>query len=151
MKKWIMYSLSIALSLVICGLVLFFSPLWQQPCVNVYSLFAAAFFVMNTIGLFALISGHVFWKKPYTKERPAIEDRKQLITAVVLSFFEVPLLLTVFFVSDGWKMAACSGLLLFSWILGGLIGDASANKLRKQFHDMEQKELAEQLQKEEGL
>lgn len=155
MKKWMMYSVSIVLSLAVCGLILLFSidgiPLWKRPCVNVYSLFAAAFFVMNTLGLCAMAGDRVFWKKPYTEERPAIEAQKRYVTAVVLAFFEVPLLLTVFFISDGWKMVACTGLLLLSWIVGALIGDAFVNKLRKQFREMEQQELAEQLRKEEGL
>ena len=44
----------------VCGLVrsdIDGTILWQHPCVNGYSLFAAAFFVMNTIGLCAMASG----------------------------------------------------------------------------------------------
>ena len=155
MRKGMTYLCAVVASLVLCALVLFVpltgNALWYRPCVNVYSVFGAVFFVMNTIGLIGIVRGHTFGEKPYTKERPAVEKKKHYVASLVLIFFEAPLLLTVFFIEDGWKMAACSGLLLLSWILGALIGDASANKLRKQFHDMEQKELAEQLQKEEGL
>lgn len=95
--------------------------------------------------------GYTFEEKPYTNEQPAIEKKKHDTVAVVLAFFEVPLLLTMFFIDGGWKMVACTSLLLLSWILGALIGDASANKLRKEFRDTEQRELTEQLRKEEAL
>ena len=156
MKKWMAYILSLAVSAALCGVILFFPvrgiTLWQHPCVNGYSLFAAAFFVMNTIGLCAMAGDRVFWKKPYTEERPAIEAQKRYVTAVVVAFFEIPLLATVFFVEGGWKMAVCSVLFVGgSLILAGLIGDISAEKLRKEYKRTEQQELADQLRKEEGL
>ena len=155
MKKKLPYIYSLALSLVLCGIVLFApmgeDALWQRPCVNGYSLFAAAFFVMNTIGLIGISRGYTFGEKPYTKERPVIEKKKHYVTSVILAFFELPLLLTVFFVDGGWKMAACTGLFVGgSLILGGIIGEVSANKMRKAFAQIEQRELAEQLKKEEG-
>lgn len=155
MKKGLPYIYSLALSLVLCGVVLFVpmgeGALWQRPCVNGYSLFAAAFFVMNTIGLIGISRGYTFGEKPYTKERPVIEKKKHYVTSVILAFFELPLLLTVFFVDGGWKMAACTGLFVGgSLILGGIIGEVSANKMRKAFAQIEQRELAEQLKKEEG-
>lgn len=155
MKKGLPYIYSLALSLVLCGIVLFApmgeGALWQRPCVNGYSLFAAAFFVMNTIGLIGISRGYTFGEKPYTKERPVIEKKKHYVTSVILAFFELPLLLTVFFVDGGWKMAACTGLFVGgSLILGGIIGEVSANKMRKAFAQIEQRELAEQLKKEEG-
>ncbi len=155
MRKSITYLCAVAMSLVLCVLVLLVpmneGALWHHPCTNIYSIFCAFFFVMNTVALIGTTRGYTFGEKPYTKERPIIEKKKHYVAGVILAFFEAPLLLTVFFIDDGWKMAACTGLLLLSWILGGLIGDSSANKLRKEFHNMEQKELAEQLQKEEGL
>lgn len=155
MRKGMTYLCAVVASLVLCALVLFVplteNALWYRPCVNVYSVFGAAFFVMNTIGCIGMVCGYTFGEKPYTKERLAIEKKKHDTAAVVLALFEVPLLLTVFFIDGGWKMVACTSLLLLSWILGALIGDASANKLRKQFQDMEKSELTEQLRKEEGL
>ena len=155
MKKKLPYIYSLALSLALCGIVLFApmgeGALWQRPCVNGYSLFAAAFFAMNTIGLIGISRGYTFGEKPYTKERPVIEKKKHYVTSVILAFFELPLLLTVFFVDGGWKMAACTGLFVGgSLILGGIIGEVSANKMRKAFAQIEQRELAEQLTKEEG-
>lgn len=155
MRKGLTYLYSVFLSLVLCSIVLF-SPtadgsLWHHPCVNVYSLFSVAFFIMNTIGLVGLANGYTFGEKPYTKERPVIETLKQYATSVVLAFFEVPLLLTVFFIDGGWKMATSTGLFVGgSLIVGGLIGELSANKIRKEFKIMEQRELQEQLRKEEG-
>ena len=155
MRKGITYLYAMVASFVLCALVLFVpligNALWYHPCVNVYSVFGTAFFIMNTIGLIGIARGHTFGEKPYMKERPIIEEKKHYVTSVILAFFEAPLLLTVFFIDGGLKMVACTGLLLLSWILGSLIGDASANKLRKEFHAMEQKELSEQLRKEEGL
>ena len=96
---------------------------------------------------------------PYTFHTPQnnslatrhIETMKQYATSVVLAFFEVPLLLTVFFIDGGWKMATSTGLFVGgSLIVGGLIGELSANKIRKEFKIMEQRELEEQLRKEEG-
>ena len=56
MKKTKPYIISVAASMALCVVVLFTpmkgESLWQRPCVNGYSLFAAAFFVMNTIGNF---------------------------------------------------------------------------------------------------
>lgn len=154
-KKSAIYAIAVGASVLFCGIALFLpiggAPLRYSPCVNIYSLFAGAFFLMNTIGLIGIACGHTFGEKPYTKERTAIEKQKHHVTSVVLAFFEVPLFLTIFFIDGGWKMVACTGLLLLSWIVGALIGDASVNKLRKQFRDMEQQELAEQLRKEEGL
>ncbi len=155
MKKMLPYICSVALSLVLCAVWMFVpmddGALWQHPCVNVYSLFAAAFFVMNTVGLIGISRGCTFGEKPYTRERPVIEKRKHYVTGVVLTFFELPLLLTVFFVDGGWKMAACTGLFVGgSLILGGIIGEVSADKLRKNLKEIEQQELAEQLKKEEG-
>ena len=155
MKKRLPYICSAALSLVLCGVVLLVpmgeGALWQRSCVNGYSLFATAFFVMNTIGLCLMISdGENLWKKPYTAERPDIEMKKRRATGVVLAFFELPLLLTVFFVGGGWKMVACSVLFVGgSLILGGLIGEWSASRLRKEYAATEQRELEEQLRKEE--
>lgn len=155
MRKAIAYICSIAVSLVLCGSVLFVpmgaEALWYRPCVNVYSVFAIAFFVMNTIGLCVFSRGSNVFSKPYTKERPVIEEKKNHVTAVVLAFFEAPLLTTVFFINGGWKMAACSALFVGgSMILGSIIGELSTGKLRKEFKALEQRELAEQLQKEEG-
>lgn len=155
MKKGLPYIYSLALSLVLCVIVLFLpmadGALWQSPCVNGYSLFAAAFFVTNTIGWIGIACGYTFGEKPYTKERPVIEEKKRYVTSVILAFFELPLLLSVFFIEGGWKMVACSGLFVGgSLMLGGLIGEVSANKLRKNFKEIEQRELAEQLKKEEG-
>ena len=155
MRKSITYLCAVTVSLMLCAVLLFVpmneGALWHRPCINAYSIFCAVFFVMNTIGLIGVAGGYIFGEKPYTKERPIIEKKKHYVAGVILAFFEVPLMLTVFFIDGGWKMVACSGLLLLSWVLGALIADASANKLRKQFRDMEQKELAEQLRKEEGL
>lgn len=155
MKKTLPYLIAVLLSLGLCGVVLFIPMadvvLWQHPCLNAYSAFAAAFFVMNTIGLCALARGlDVVGSKPYTKERPIIEKRKSHVTSVVLAFFELPLLATVFFIDGGWKMVICSALFLGgSLILGSIIGEMSANKLRKEFTEIEQRELEEQLRKEE--
>lgn len=155
MRKSITYLCAVAVSLVLCALVLFLpigdALLWQQPCINVYSVFSAVFFVMNTIGCIGMARGYTFGEKPYTKERPAIEKKKHDTAGVALAFFEVPLMLTVFFIDGGWKIVACTSLLFLSWVLGALISDASANKLRKEFRDTEQRELTEQLRKEEGL
>ena len=66
-------------------------------------------------------------------------------------FFEVPLLATVFFVDGGWKMVACSALYIGgALVLASLIGEFSVGKMRKAFHEQEQRELAEQIKKEEG-
>ena len=155
MRKAVAYICSIAASLALCCVVLFLpfgaSALWYRPCVNVYSVFALAFFVMNTIGLCVFARGSNVFAKPYTKERPVIEERKNHAIAVVLAFFEMPLLLTVFFINGGWKMVVCSALFIGgSMILGSIIGEISVGKLRKEFKALEQRELAEQLQKEEG-
>ena len=154
MRKWMIYLCSVVISLVLCGLVLFVpmyeGALWHRPCTNIYSIFCAVFFVMNTVALIGTAGGYTFGEKPYTKERPIIEKKKHYVASVVLAFFEVPLLLTVFFIDGGCKMVACSGLLLLSWILGAVIGDASATKLRREIRDMEEQELAEQLRREEG-
>lgn len=156
MKKVSPYICSVAVSLLLCAVALFVptgeGALWQHPCVNGYSLFAVAFFVMNTIGLCVLVGGGVMiGTKPYTAERPVIEAKKRRVTATVLAFFEVPLLLTVFYVGGGWKMAVCSALFVGgSLVLGGLIGECSVNKMRKEFEATEQRELAEQRKKEEG-
>ena len=114
MKKMWSYLITAVSSVVLCSIVLFFSmadgSLWHHPCVNVYSLFSMAFFVMNTISLIGLAHGYTFGEKPYTKERPVIETMKQYATSVVLAFFEVPLLLTVsLLMGDGkWQRApAC--------------------------------------------
>ena len=155
MHKGIRCVCAVLVSVVLCALALFLpigdGSLWQQSCINVYSIFGATFFVMNTVGCIGMACGYTFGEKPYTKERPAIEKKKHDMAAAVLAFFEVPLLLTMFFIDGGWKMVACTSLLLLSWILGALIGDASANKLRKEFCDTEQRELTEQLRKEEAL
>ena len=155
MKKGLPYIYSLALSLVLCGIVLFApmgeGALWQRPCVNGYSLFAAAFFVMNTIGLIGISRGYTFGEKPYTKERPVIEKKKHYVTSVILVFFELPLLLTVFFVDGGWKMVACSALYIGgALVLASSTGELSVYKMRKAFHEQEQRELAEQIKKEEG-
>jgi len=155
MRKAEAYICSIAASLVLCGFVLFVpfgaEALWHRPCVNVYSLFALVFFVMNTIGLCVFARGSNVFAKPYTEERPVIEKKKSRIISVVLAFFEMPLLLTVFFIDSGWKMVVCSALFIGgSMILGSIIGEISVGKLRKEFKALEQRELAEQLQKEEG-
>lgn len=158
MRKKIMFLFSLLLSLVLCGLVLFVpmgkrGMLWNSPCVNAYSLFCAIFLVINTILLCDIVfskKGSIFGEKPYTQERPIIEEKKRQVTAVVMTFFEMPLLLTVFFINDGWKMAAGSGLCLAGLLLGLLIGEMSANNLRRSFAETEQRELKEQLRKEEG-
>ena len=156
MKKKLPYFIAVALSLLLCAVVLFVpmeeGVLWQHPCVNGYSLFAGVFFVMNTIGACVLAgNGEILWQKPYTAERPAIECKKRRVTAVVLAFFEAPLLLTVFFVNGGWKMAACTALFVGgSLVLSGLIGEVAVSKMRKDFEATEQWELAEQRKKEEG-
>ena len=155
MKKTVAYMCAIAISLVMCGIVIFVpmggQTVWQTPCVNLYSLFAAAFFVMNTIGLCIFARGVNIFAKPYTQERAVIEKKKNHVISVVLAFFEVPLLLTVFFIDSGWKMVVCSALFIGgSMILGSIIGEISVGKLRKEFKALEQRELAEQLQKEEG-
>ena len=156
MKKRLPYICSVAVSLLLCAVALCIpmgeGVLWHRPCVNGYSLFAGIFFVMNTIGLCVLAgNGEIIWQKPYTAERPAIETKKRYVTATVLAFLEAPLLLTVFYVSGGWKMAACSALFVGgSLVLSGLIGEASVSKMRKEFKATEQRELAEQRKKEEG-
>lgn len=155
MKKVSPFVWVTAVSAALCAVVLFWpmgeSALWQHPCVNGYSLFATAFFAMNTIGLFVLARGVNVFAKPYTTERPEIEKRKNRVTAVVLAFFELPLLATVFFVEGGWKMAACSGLFIGgSLILGALVGEMVVGKMRREFCTAEQRELTEQLKKEEG-
>jgi len=155
MRKAEAYICSIAASLVLCGFVLFVpfgaEALWHRPCVNVYSVFALAFFVMNTIGLCVFARGSNVFAKPYTKERPVIEEKKNHAIAVVLAFLEVPMLMIVFFINGGWKMVVCSALFIGgSLILGSIIGEISVGKLRKEFKALEQRELAEQLQKEEG-
>ena len=155
MKKTKPYIISVAASMALCVVVLFTpmkgESLWQRPCVNGYSLFAAAFFVMNTIGLVGISRGYTFGEKPYTKERPVIEKKKHYVTSVILAFFELPLLLTVFFVDGGWKMVACSALYIGgALVLASLIGEHSVYKMRKAFHEQEQRELAEQIKKEEG-
>ena len=155
MRKAVAYICSIAASLVLCGFVLFVpfgaSALWHRPCVNVYSLFALVFFVMNTIGLCVFARGTNVFAKPYTKERPVIEEKKNHAIAVVLAFLEVPMLMTVFFINGGWKMVVCSALFIGgSLILGALIGEISVSKMRASICEQEQRELSEQLQKEEG-
>ena len=154
MKKGLAYICSLVLSMALCVAMLFIPMesglLWQHPCVNIYSIFAAVFLVMNTVGVIVSARGADTFAKPYTKERPAIEQKKNHVTGVVMAFFELPLLLTVFFVDGGWKMAACTGLFVGgSLILGGIIGEVSANKMRKAFAQIEQRELAEQIKKEE--
>ncbi len=155
MKKRLPYVCSVAMSLVLCAVVLVVpvgeSALWQRPCVNVYSLFGAIFLVMNTVGLWVIAAGsEVFGRKPYTKERPIIEERKRCVTPVVMAFFEAPLLLTVFFIDGGWKMAACTALYIGAILLGTLAGELSADPLRRKLAETEKQELAEQLRKEEG-
>ena len=155
MKKTVAYICAIAISLVMCGIVMFVpmggQTVWQNPCINLYSLFAVAFFVMNTIGLCILARGVNIFAKPYTKEQPAVEERKNRITALVLAFFEIPLLLSVFFVDGGWKMVVCSALFIGgSLILGSLIGDMSVSKMRAEIREREQRELTEQLRKEQA-
>ncbi|MBR3778669.1 MAG: hypothetical protein IKL13_02960 [Clostridia bacterium] len=155
MKKGLAYIYSMVLSLVLCVVVLFTpmkgESLWQHPCVNIYSLFAVVFFVMNTVSVIVSARGADIFAKPYTKERPAIEQKKNHVTGVVMAFFEVPLLATVFFVDGGWKMVACSALYIGgALVLASLIGEHSVYKIRKEFHEQEQCELAEQIKKEEG-
>ena len=155
MKKVSPFVLAVAASAALCGVALTVpmgtGALWRHPCVNEYSWFATAFFVMNTVGVFALARGVNVFAKPYTKERPVIEQKKTRVTAVVLAFFELPLLTTVFFVEGGWKMVACSALLIGgSLIVGGLAGEVAVSKMRREIRDTEQRELAEQLKKEEG-
>lgn len=155
MKKTMPYIISVAVSMALCVVVLF-TPmeagvLWQCPCVNIYSLFAAVFLVMNTVGVIVSARGTNIFAKPYTKERPAIEQKKNYVTAIVMTFFETPLLLTVFFVEGGWKMVACSALYVGgALVLASLIGDFSVRHMRKAFHEQEHRELAEQIKKEEG-
>lgn len=155
MKKTMAYIISVAVSMALCVVVLFIpmetGVLWKNPCVNIYSLFAAVFLVMNTVGVIVSTRGVDIFAKPYTKERPIIEQKKNHVTGVVMAFFEVPLLATIFFVDGGWKMAACSALFVGgSLVLGGLIGETSVSKMRKEFKATEQRELAEQRKKEEG-
>lgn len=155
MKKTMAYIISMAASLVLCVVVLFTpmkgESLWQYPCVNMYSIFAAVFLVMNTAGVIISARGADIFAKPYTKERPAIEQKKNHVTGVVMAFFEVPLLITVFFIGSGWKMVACSALYIGgALVLASLIGELSVYKMRKEFHEQEQCELAEQIKKEEG-
>ena len=67
-----------------------------------------------------------------------------------MAFFELPLLLTVFFVCGGWKMAVCTLLYVGGGlILAALMGDCAVRGMRKAFHEQEQCELAEQLRKED--
>lgn len=153
MKKINPYVISVAASAVLCAVVLFLPTeagvLWQRPCVNVYSLFAAAFLVMNTVGVMAVAKGKNAFAKPYTQERPAIEEKKSRVTGAVMAFFELPLLLTVFFVCGGWKMVACSVLYVGgALVTASLIGEYSVGKMRKAFHEQEQRELAQQREKE---
>ena len=155
MKKTMAYIISVAVSMALCVVVLFIPMetrvLWQHPCVNIYSLFAAVFLVMNTVGVIVSARGADIFAKPYTKERPAIEQKKNHVTGVVMAFFEVPLLITIFFISSGWKMVACSALYIGgALVLASLIGEHSVYKMRKAFHEQEQCELAEQIKKEEG-
>jgi|GEM_PF-1454539 len=156
MKKYVSHVLAVAASAVLCAVALFLpmgeGALWQRPCLNVYSLFAAVFFVMNSIGWCVMVGGGaVVGRKPYTEERPAIEAQKRRATAVVLAFFELPLLTAVFFVEGGWKMAVCTTLFVGgSLILAGLVGEWSADRLRKTYAQTEQRELAQQRKKEEG-
>ena len=155
MKKSTSYFISVAVSLLLCAVALFVptetGALWQQPCINVYSAFAALFFVMNTVGVIAAARGSCAFAKPYTQERPAIEEKKSHFTAASMAFFEVPLLLTVFFVGGGWKMVACTVLYVGGGlILASLMGDAAVRGMRKDFDEHEQRELAEQRQKEEA-
>lgn len=153
MKKWVAYLCTVAASAVLCVAVLFWpmekGALWQRPCVNGYSLFAAAFFVMNTIGACVLAHGVNVFAKPYTTERLEIEEKKNRVTAVTMAFFEVPLLATIFFVDDGWKMVACSVLYVGGGlVLASLKGEFSVCKMRKAFREQEKRELAEQMKKE---
>ena len=156
MKKYVSHVLAVAASAVLCAVALFLpmgeGALWQRPCLNVYSLFAAVFFVMNSIGWCVMVGGGaVVGRKPYTEERPAIEAQKRRATAVVLAFFELPLLITVFFAEGGWKMVACAVLFIGgSLILGGLAGEMAVSKMRREIRDAEQREWIEQLKKEEG-
>ena len=155
MKKGLAYICSMVLSMALCVAMLFIPMetglLWQHPCVNIYSIFAAVFLVMNTVGVIVSARGADIFAKPYTKERPAIEQKKNHVTGVILAFFELPLLLTVFFVDGGWKMVACSALYIGgALVLASLIGELSVYKMRKAFHEQEQCELAEQIKKEEG-
>lgn len=155
MKKTMPYIISVAVSMALCVVVLFTpmkgESLWQHPCVNIYSLFAVVFFVMNTVGVIVSARGADIFTKPYTQERPAIEQRKNHVTGVVMAFFEVPLLITMFFIGSGWKMVACSALYIGgALVLASLIGELSVYKMRKEFHEQEQCELAEQIKKEEG-
>lgn len=155
MKKGLAYICSMVMSLVLCVVVLFTpmkgESLWQHPCVNIYSIFAAVFLVMNTAGVIVSARGADIFAKPYTKERPAIEQRKNHVTGVVMAFFELPLLITMFFIGSGWKMVACSALYIGgALVLASLIGELSVYKMRKAFHEQEQCELAEQIKKEEG-
>ncbi len=154
MKKVNPYLISVAVSAVLCAVALFLpmgdGALWQRPCVNVYSLFAAAFFVMNTVGMIAAAKGSNAFAKPYTQERPAIEEKKSRATAVAMAFFELPLLATIFFVDGGWKMVACSVLYVGgALVMASLIGECSVRKMRKAFAEQEQRELAQQRKKEE--
>ena len=107
MKKTMSYIISVVVSMALCAAVLFIpmetGVLWKHPCVNVYSLFAAVFLVMNTVGVIVSARGVDMFAKPYTKERPAIEQKKNHVTGVVMAFFEVPLLATIFYVDGGWK------------------------------------------------
>ncbi len=155
MKKTMAYIISVAASMALCVAMLFIPMetglLWQHPCVNIYSIFAAVFLVMNTAGVIVSARGADIFAKPYTKERPAIEQKKNHVTGVVMAFFEVPLLITIFFISSGWKMVACSALYIGgALVLASLIGELSVYKMRKEFHEQEQCELAEQIKKEEG-
>lgn len=155
MKKTMAYIISVAASTALCVALLFIpmetGVLWQHPCVNIYSIFAAVFLVMNTAGVIVSARGADIFAKPYTKERPAIEQRKNHVTSVILAFFELPLLLTVFFVDGGWKMVACSALYIGgALVLASSTGELSVYKMRKAFHEQEQRELAEQIKKEEG-
>lgn len=155
MKKVKPYVYSVVASAALCAMFLFLpmkgESLRQHPCVNIYSIFAAVFLVMNTVGVIMSTRGVDIFAKPYTKERPVIEQKKNHVTGVVMAFFEVPLLATIFFVGGGWKMVACSALYVGgALVLASLIGELSVYKMRKAFYEQEQCELLEQMKKEEG-
>lgn len=140
MKKTMSYIISVAVSMALCVALLFIPMetglLWQHPCVNIYSIFAAVFLVMNTVGVILSARGADIFAKPYTKERPAIEQRKNHVTGVVMAFFEVPLLITIFFVGSGWKMVTCSALYIGgALVLASLIGELSVYKMRRHLED----------------
>lgn len=118
------------------------------------SLIVLGVLVINTITCIVLFFSDrefVGIKNGMRTERPQITKTINQTWSVCLAFLECPLILLLFCVDSPLKLGICTIVYLGGTLSGALVGDWSANTLRKQFRQIEERELREQLKREEGL